>query len=111
MRRASTALATSLAALLFAGCATVDRVADAPPFGGPAGAVVRQVLPDTPAGPVGLRPGDVIVSVDGIPVNSAADLSNIMDQRRPGNTLMLTWIDRTGNPRVMPVLLAKGPVG
>jgi S1-C subfamily serine protease len=86
-------------------------IADAPPFGGPAGAVVRQVLPDTPAGQVGLRPGDVIVSVDGIPVNSAADLSNIMDQRRPGNTIMLAWIDRTGNPRVMPVLLAKGPVG
>ena len=86
-------------------------IADAPPFGGPAGAVVRQVLPDTPAGAAGLRPGDVITAVDGIPVNTAADLSNIMDQRRPGNTIMLTWIDRMGFPRTVPVLLAKGPVG
>ena len=34
MRRSSTALATALTALLFAGCATVDRVADAPPLEG-----------------------------------------------------------------------------
>ncbi|MFM9033345.1 MAG: S1C family serine protease [Mycobacterium sp.] len=86
-------------------------IADAPPFGGPAGAVVRQVLPETPAGVAGLRAGDVITAVDGIPVNAAADLSNIIDQRRPGNTIMLSWIDRAGNPRTAPVVLAKGPVG
>lgn len=86
-------------------------IADAQELGGPPGAVVRQVLPDTPAGKAGLRPGDVITAVDGTPVNSAADLSNLMDQRRPGNTVMLTWIDRFGNPRTVPVLLAKGPVG
>ena len=86
-------------------------IADALPVGGPAGAVVRQVLPDTPAGMAGLRAGDVITAVDGVPVNSAVDLSNIMDQRRPGNTIMLTWIDRAGIPRTVPVLLAKGPVG
>lgn len=85
-------------------------IADAMP-GGPAGAVVRQVLPDTPAGQAGLRPGDVITAVDGLPVNTAADLSAIMDQRRPGNTIMLSWIDRAGNPRTVPVVLAKGPVG
>ncbi len=86
-------------------------IADAPPFGGPPGAVVRQVLPDTPAGMAGLRAGDVITAVDGIPVNAAADLSNIIDQRRPGNTVVLSWIDRVGNPRTAPVVLAKGPVG
>lgn len=86
-------------------------IADAQQLGGPAGAVVRQVLPDTPAGQAGLRAGDVITAVDGIPVNSAVDLSNLMDQRRPGNIVMLTWIDRFGNPRTVPVQLAKGPVG
>jgi S1-C subfamily serine protease len=86
-------------------------IADAPPFAGPPGAVVRQVLPGTPAGIAGLRTGDIITAVDGIPVNNAADLSNLMDQRRPGNTVMLSWIDRTGIPRTVPVTLAKGPVG
>jgi len=86
-------------------------ITDAVPLGGPAGALVRQVLPDTPAGLAGLRAGDVITAVDGLPVNTARDLSNIMDQRRPGNTIMLTWIDRAGMPRTVPVVLAKGPVG
>jgi len=86
-------------------------ISDAAPLGGPAGAVVRQVLPDTPAGLVGLRAGDLITSVDGAPVNSAADLSNIVDGHRPGDTVMLSWIDRTGVPRTAPVVLGKGPVG
>lgn len=86
-------------------------ISDAAPLGGPAGAVVRQVLPDTPAGQVGLRGGDLITAVDGAPVNSAADLSNIVDRHRPGDTVMLSWIDRAGVPRTAPVVLGKGPVG
>lgn len=80
-------------------------------LGGPPGAVVRQVLPDTPASFAGLRSGDLITAVDGIPVNSAGDLSGIMDQHRPGDTVTLTWLDRGGNPRTAPLVLAKGPVG
>lgn len=86
-------------------------IGDPRPGRGMTGAVVRQVIPDTPARAAGLLPGDVITAVDGIPVNSAADLSNIMDQRRPGDTVTLTWIDRVGNPRSAPVVLTKGPVG
>jgi len=87
-------------------------IADSSPMGrGPVGAVVRQVLPGTPAGQVGLFGGDVITAVDGTAITSAADLSNIMDQRRPGDTVVLSWIDRGGVPRSAPVLLAKGPVG
>ena len=87
-------------------------IADTPPFrGGPVGAVVRQALPDTPAQAAGLVSGDVITAVDGIPIGAAADLSNIMDQRRPGDTIVLSWIDRGGNPRSAPVVVTKGPVG
>ena len=86
-------------------------IADAAPMGGPPGAVVRQVLPDTPARLAGVLAGDIITAVDGMPITSAADLSSIMDQRRPGDTVTLTWVDRMGNPRSAPVVLAKGPVG
>lgn len=87
-------------------------IADSSPMSrGPAGAVVRQVLPGTPAGQIGLFSGDVITAVDGVPINSAEDLSNVMDQRRPGDIIMLTWIDRAGIPRNAPLVLAKGPVG
>ena len=87
-------------------------IADSSPMSrGPVGAVVRQVLPGTPAGQIGLFSGDVITAVDGVPINSAEDLSNVMDQRRPGDIIMLTWIDRAGIPRSAPLVLAKGPVG
>ena len=87
-------------------------IADSSPMSrGPVGAVVRQVLPGTPAGQIGLFSGDVITAVDGVPINSAEDLSNVMDQRRPGDIIMLTWIDRSGIPRSAPLVLAKGPVG
>ncbi len=86
-------------------------IGDVRPGRGLSGAIVRQVIPDTPASATGLLPGDVITAVDGIPVGSAADLTNIMDQRRPGDTVMLTWVDRAGIPRSAPLVLAKGPVG
>jgi hypothetical protein len=34
-----------------------------------------------------------------------------MNQRRPGDTVVLSWIDRGGIPRAVPLVLAKGPVG
>jgi len=78
---------------------------------GPPGAVVRQVLPNTPAQQIGLLDGDVITAVDGLAIASAADLSTVMNRRKPGDIVMLTWVDRGGIPRNAPLVLAKGPVG
>ena len=52
--------------------------------GGATGAAGR------PAGQTGLRVGDLITAVDGAAVNSAADLSNIVDGHRPGDTVILS---------------------
>jgi S1-C subfamily serine protease len=79
--------------------------------GGPAGAVVRQVLPDTPARGIGITSGDVIVAVDGVTINTATDLSNVMDAHHPGDTILLSWVDRAGNPQSASVVLSAGPVG
>jgi S1-C subfamily serine protease len=79
--------------------------------GGPAGAVVRQVLPDTPARNIGITSGAVIVAVDGVSINTAADLSNIMDAHHPGDTILLSWLDHAGNPQSASVVLSAGPVG
>jgi len=87
-------------------------IADSPLLrNGGTGAVVRQVLPGTPAQAIGLLGGDVITAVDGIPIASAADLSAVMNQRKPGDTVMLTWVDGGGIVRNAPLVLAKGPVG
>ena len=69
------------------------------------------MLPDTPARRAGLASGDVITAVDGVPINSASNLSDIMDQRHPGDTITLSWVDAAGNPRSAPIVLAAGPVG
>lgn len=79
--------------------------------GGTPGAVVRQTLPDTPARNAGLVGGDVITAIDGRPINSASDLSDIMDQHHPGDVIALTWTTRDGVVRTETLVLAKGPVG
>ena len=75
------------------------------------GAVVRQVLPDTPARKSGLMSGDIITAVDGVPINSASNLSDAIDAHHPGDTITLSWLDRAGNPRSAPIPLDRGPVG
>lgn len=62
--RSAWAVAT---ALLGRGAAPVPFAAD-----------VLQVLPDTPAEQAGFLPGDRIVAVDGAPVSSAAELSEVI---------------------------------
>jgi S1-C subfamily serine protease len=86
-------------------------IADALPTEGSGGAVVRQVLPNTPAGQAGLVSGDVITAVDGVQIHAASDLSDIMDRHHPGDTIALSWFDRMGNPRTVNIVLATGPVG
>jgi S1-C subfamily serine protease len=45
----------------------------------PEGAPLRDVLPDTPAARAGLQPGERVVSFDGRPIRSSADLTRRLD--------------------------------
>lgn len=74
------------------------------------GLPVRSVLRDGPADIAGLRPGDVIVTVDGVPIDSANALTGLLDQRYPGNVVNLSWIDQAGVPQNAKVTLSSGPV-
>ena len=74
------------------------------------GLPVRSVLRGGPAGVVGLRPGDVITNIDGVPIDSANALTGLLDQRYPGNVIDLNWIDRAGIPQNAKVTLVAGPV-
>jgi S1-C subfamily serine protease len=56
---------------------------------GPEGALIRQVLPGTPAASGGLQPGDVIVALDGAPIRSWDDLLAAVGDRRPGQVVRL----------------------
>ncbi len=53
------------------------------------GVLVTGIQPGTPAASSGLRRGDVIVSIDGQAVTSAADLQNRVDDAQVGQNLQL----------------------
>lgn len=56
------------------------------------GALVTDVMPDTPARRAGLRAGDVITGVDGRTVTSPQELVDRIRGRHPGDKVRLTWI-------------------
>jgi len=54
------------------------------------GALVSQVVQGGPAEKAGVKPGDVILDVNGQPVGGAQALKNAVGQTKPGSTLKLT---------------------
>ncbi|MGA9374143.1 MAG: PDZ domain-containing protein, partial [Mycobacterium sp.] len=63
------------------------------------GVIVHEVLRGGPADLAGLADGDVILTIDEAPIESAADLTQVLDRHYPGDVIGLTWIDRAGRYR------------
>lgn len=59
------------------------------------GAFIRQVVPGGPAEKAGIQPGDVVLSVNGKPVDGAVDLRRTLGALKPGSTASLQ-ISRRG---------------
>jgi serine protease Do len=72
------------------------------------GAIVNQILPDSPAEKAGLQPGDVITSFDGKPVKNGDDLAWLASTAGVGKTVTLQVTGR-GGPRQVRVTLAATP--
>lgn len=60
------------------------------------GVILFEVLSGGPAERAGLHDGDVLLSIDGVQLNSANALTDILDRHYPGDVIDLTWIDRAG---------------
>ena len=73
------------------------------------GAVVAAVVPGSPADSAGLTTGDLITTIAGTKVTSAATVSRIIRSKKPGATIAVTFIDAAGNHRTIRVKLASGP--
>lgn len=69
------------------------------------GAQVVTVLPDTPAA-AALQPGDVLVGADGLPVDLASDLVNLVAERQVGDEVHLE-VRRDGERSEIPVELVE----
>lgn len=82
-----------------------DDLADALSLDGDRGALVTQVLDDTPASRAGVRAGDVILSVDGRQVDDADDLRQELG-RSEGTTRL--EVSRRGTRRTLEAELGRG---
>jgi len=75
------------------------QFADAFGLDRPRGALVTQVISDGPAAKAGIRTGDVILSVDGKPVERSTQLPSVISAIKPGNTAKVeVWRDRSSKP-------------
>lgn len=64
------------------------------------GAVITQVINDSPADKAGMEPGDVILTVDGRAANSAAAVRNAIGLTSAGETIRLEVL-RNGRTRIV----------
>ena len=73
------------------------------------GPVVGGVVPGYPAAGIGLVRGDVIVSIGGHRIASAATLADVVGRYRPGDVVLVVWKDLSGRLHSAPLTLAEGP--
>jgi S1-C subfamily serine protease len=56
------------------------------------GAIVSEVEPDTPASASGLRVGDLVVEIDGVPIDGAVGMIAAIRDLEPGDPITLTVV-------------------
>jgi Do/DeqQ family serine protease len=74
----------------------------------PKGAVVAAVEPDSPAARGGLRPGDVVLELDGRQIETPRDLAGAVADAKPGSTVTLA-LSRDGQRTERRVRLGEPP--
>jgi serine protease Do len=74
------------------------------------GVVVNSYTNDeSPAKKAGLQPGDVIVALDGEPVDNTPQLQQKVGFKKPGETVDITVLRQGGGKKTVTVRLAKAP--
>jgi serine protease Do len=74
----------------------------------PAGIVIREVRPDSPAAKAGLQPGDIITKVGDTEVKAAKAVADIVRSHKGGDKLLIHFI-RNGKEETREVMLTEGP--
>jgi serine protease DegQ len=67
------------------------------------GALIVSVDPGSPAETAGIRPGDIVVGVDGVPIDAERPFANLLGLARTGVELQLDVL-RDGEQFVIPVV-------
>jgi serine protease DegQ len=72
------------------------------------GTIIAGVLKGGPADKAGMRPGDILIAVEGKPVTDTADMLNIIAQLIPGNKAKMTVLRKT-QESTLDVVVGKRP--
>jgi serine protease DegQ len=72
------------------------------------GAIIAGVVKDGPADRAGIRPGDILVAVEGHMVSDTTDMLNLIAQLTPGDVAKLTVLRKT-RQSVVDVMIGKRP--
>jgi S1-C subfamily serine protease len=73
------------------------------------GATVAGVVTSSPAQTAGLAAGDTIISVDGLSVDSAEGLTELLEPYAPGDKVTVAWTTTSGLTETATVQLTSGP--
>jgi putative serine protease PepD len=73
-----------------------------------AGASIESVKSGTPADSAGMKAGDVVTKIDGVPVDNADDLTAKISAHQPGDKVTLT-VTRSGATKTIDVTLGTRP--
>jgi len=74
---------------------TVGQIASDDYYGAVAGVYISEVEPGGPAQQAGLRPGDIIVSMDGVAIERSDDIIDVRDLHLPGDEITVV-VERDG---------------
>ena len=72
------------------------------------GVAISAVIEDSPASDAGLEEGDVILEVDGVAIDAPQDLTSLVTDKEPGDTVELK-VTRDGDERTMKIELGERP--
>lgn len=72
------------------------------------GAIIAGVLKGGPADKAGIRPGDILVAVEGKPVSDTSDMLNLIAELKPGNKAKMTVL-RKSQESTIDVVVGKRP--
>jgi predicted metalloprotease with PDZ domain len=71
--------------------------------------IAELVSPRWPIYPAGLEQDDEVQQIDGQPIKSDGDVSAVLARHKPGDTVAIVFIDRTGMAKTASITLQENP--